>query len=176
MLLRQVIRFQPALLIVIASSCDSLGPDDVLRDQSASIQTAELHYTMEDDGVSHRLLVPTTYINRTGRTVYERWCSRVLEKKVGNSWQVAFSPVCPSIAVEPTAYEPDTPHPIDFSVLAAYAPNSGPRFELSPIPGIYRFRVDLYATRLPSPSGPAGVADILPLADRITNAFWLDIP
>jgi len=48
------------LAALAALACGSFGPEDVVRDESAPIQTAELCYRLADDGTgTYHLLIPS---------------------------------------------------------------------------------------------------------------------
>ena len=166
------------LAVLLAPSCgrEPLGPEDVLPQPDAPFQTSALQYTLADDGYAYHIIIPTSYLNRSSTTVYAWPCGWALDKKTGSSWSVAFTPVCPSIGVPPKSYAPGVPYVVDFSVSGAYAPNTFPRFANTPTPGVYRFRVELYARANYSFGGIPTLEDPLSLAGRISNEFWLGLP
>ena len=165
-----------AALLLTGNCTDALGPEDVHPQPDAPFQTSSLQYTLADNGSEHHIIVSTTYVNRSATTVYEGWCTRVLEKKTGKSWTVAFAPSCPTVGVAPNAYTPGTPYQVDFSVAGAYVPNTYPRFLIEPIPGVYRFRIGLYARAIPTSTGLPTLTDPLSVAERVSNEFWLGLP
>lgn len=166
-----------ALLLLLAGCADSLGPEDVPSQPDAPLQTSALSYTLEDDGTVYHTIVPATYVNRTSAPVYEGWCTRVLERKAGKAWVTALAIPCPSVFTSPPpTYAPGVSYQISFSVWAAHEPNTAPNFADGPIPGIYRYRIGLYATATPSFSGLTDLSNLLPLSARITNEFWIALP
>lgn len=164
-------------LILASGACaEVLGPEDVRPQPDTPFQTNTLQYTMADNAGSYYLVIPVTYVNRSAGIVYANRCDWVLEKRTGGTWTVTYAPICPAVGVPPLAYAPSTPHLIDFSLITAYAPNTAPRFTLSPIPGIYRFRIGLFARAIPTSGGMATLEDPLPLPKRVSNELWLGLP
>lgn len=157
-----------ALASTLACS-DPFGPDSITPEPDAPVQTSTLQYTLLLDRGSYRLLIPFTYYNRTQRAVVYDSCRESLQKEVNGAWFDTFAPVCPGIALASLdTIPPGGEQPSVFSITACLETeeNCGSRFEITPIPGVYRIVLGLRFVG----------GDLLDGKDRVSNRFWLGLP
>lgn len=120
------------------------------------------------------LTVVATFTNRTADTVVLHPCfpgrpAVTLEKWVGGEWRSAFDQACPDIVVTnaprlaPGERQTDTAW-----IFASLRPDSGPRFELGSVPGLYRL---VYSGAHRSWRAPGSLGPLLPKDLRVSNPF-----
>ena len=161
---------------VLIVSCSTLGPEDLVRDPSAPVQTHLLEYRLADNGIgNYELTIPWAYTNSGSTPVYYHPCSSRLEKKVDERWRRAFQTSCPLAGSLVDTIPSGAQFAGSFSIHACYVKNCEPRFSVTPIPGTYRVIPGFYA-RIELQSGSYIPRDSLSVADRRSNDLWLYLP
>ncbi len=149
-----------------------------------AVQNASDGTLVTDSTVYHLRISPDlysadiafTYHNRTAAQQYLPWCGEIgLEKWTENGWRAAVYYACPAIGgVPPDTIAALTVHRDTFQLRSWSRPRTYPRFEVAPIPGVYRLRYRVYRTAL----GPAteNLADPVPLPQAVSNPFEIRVP
>jgi hypothetical protein len=138
----------------------------------ATLATDAAEYTVRLDVGMYRTTIGYTYTNRSGDAVSAVHCQTppppVLEKKVGEAWVRAYSPVmlmCLSIPHFQIAAGATYRGRLDFAA-APRGRNMAPELEVESIPGTYRLRWPLRAGSDPE-------ARDAPTVEAISNEFQL---
>lgn len=120
------------------------------------------------------LVVIATYRNDSPAPVFVGYCGGRpplfhLEKRVGDSWILAYRPVCNALGhEEPFRVEPGGSYTDTIIADHLEPPIEGPRFRVDSIPGQYRLVYELYSTWT-----PPGRGELLPLETRTSNEFLI---
>lgn len=170
------------LTLTVACSSWSTATDE-RTSRSAGLQGPMFQ---TDSGAYHLVVTPTaterlvrigaSFTNTTGATVYMMPCGNSalmrLEKRVSDGWQVAYQPVCTLEARSPIKVPPGATYRDTATVLDNLAPNTLPKFMVSPIEGTYRAVYAGFSSWDPSRvGGPPGE----PLQDGVSmsNEFTI---
>jgi hypothetical protein len=142
------------------------------------IQTDRPSYVVRDSNGLASLTIQMTYTNTTGHRVYIPTCRGPqpprLQKKVGDSWVVAFSPNILACEASPIAVSAGDSYPYTFRILAGMPGSSYvPRFAVSEIPGTYRVLWEIVSDVVGNPSHPEATRNPLPLDQEVSNTFQL---
>ncbi len=159
--------------ITLFQACRSLGPEDVIRDSTAPVQTTELTFQLGDDGTAYVLEIPWHLANVRSQSIFHDECGSRLEKKRGGSWVFAYAFPCPLSGIDTVT--PGAMFVGTFRIHACHLQNCSPRLEVETIPGIYRIVVGLYGSATVV-AGSVILADSLATNARRSNAFWLSPP
>jgi hypothetical protein len=158
-----------AAIVAATGDCRPLPAPD---QQRATLATDSTEYTVRFESGWYRTVIGYTYTNGTGDAVSATHCHTppppALEKRVGEEWVRAYSPVqllclsIPHFRIAAGATYRGTLH------FAAAPPgrNMGPVLEVESIPGTYRLRWALRAGSDPEAPGAAVV-------EAISNEFRL---
>jgi hypothetical protein len=119
-----------------------------------------------------------TYTNNTGKRVYIPTCRGPqpprLQKEVGDSWVVAFSPNILACESAPIQVDPGDSYPYTFRILAGMPGSSfAPRWAVSEVPGTYRVLWEIVTDVIGNPSRPEATRNPLPVEQSISNTFRL---
>jgi len=158
---------------LLAAGCDT-GAGPTLTGGPAPIRTDAAEYRLRPSGVGLEVDIPYVYTNRTGWTVYLENCQRGfalwLDRKVGDEWRRAWSPVQLLCLSEPIVIRNGTTFVDTLHVWGALpGHDTGPAFETDDPSGVYRivwgsaysfYADDAYSSQLP-------------LDARISNEFLL---
>ncbi len=162
------------ILALLVACRNDLGPEDVRPDPAAPIQTSGSAYTLVDNGLGdYEQTIPWTFTNTSPSVIFVYQCFGRLEKQQGSAWVVAYRVICPQSATS-------NPVPAGGSftgrldVIACRVPNCLPRFEVDPIPGVYRLVVGLFSSV--TAQGAPIVKDSLAVELRRSNPVWLAVP
>ena len=128
------------------------------------LETDSGAYTMVDNGLGFEAHIPYRFTNRTFGDVYLANCrgafSLALERRVGRTWKVAWSPAGPLCASPPIVIHRDATFADTLRVFGARpSTNFHPQFDSDDPRGTYRI---------------VWYVDI-PLAARTSNAFALEL-
>ena len=142
------------------------------------IQTDRTSYVVRDTNGLASLTIRMTYTNNTGHRVYIPTCRGPqpprLQKKVGDSWAVAFSPNILACEDSPITVSPGDSYPYTFRILAGMpGSNYAPRFAVSEIPGTYRVLWEIVTDVVGSPVRPEATRNPLPVDQEVSNTFQL---
>jgi hypothetical protein len=142
------------------------------------IQTDRTSYVVRDSGGLSSLTIQMTYTNNTGQRVYIPTCRGPqpprLQKKIGDSWVVAFSPNILACENTPITVGPGDSYPYTFRILAGLPGSSyAPRWAVSEIPGTYRVLWEIVTDVVGSPVRPVATRNPLPVDQMISNSFQL---
>jgi len=167
-------RLAPLVTAVFScvSSTGRLPPS--LGEAAVSVERDVYRVARTRNGDILELTIVATFTNRTADTVVLHPCSLgrpavTLEKWVGGEWRSAFDQVCPDILVTnaprlaPGERRTDTAW-----IFASLRPDSGPRFELGSVPGLYRV---VYSGAHRSWRAPRSLGPLLPKDLRVSNPF-----
>jgi hypothetical protein len=156
--------------VVVVSDCRPLPAPD--RQTQATLATDSREYAVRFETGMYRATIGYTYTNRSGDAVSATHCHTppppVLEKKVGEEWVRAYSPVqlmCLSIPHFRIAAGATYRGTLDFAA-APPGRNMAPVLEVESIPGTYRLRWALRAGEDPEARGA-------PVVEAISNEFRL---
>ncbi len=145
------------------------------RDVSAAIQTDALNYDLRETGPDGELgaSIITTFTNPIAGPVYVKRCGLepplfFLEKRVTGEWALAYSTDCPAFRVDPLVVGAGETYTDTIRIWNCRGASCYPRFEVDPIPGDYRFVLDILEQW---DGGPGGVS--LPKDQRVSNPFRL---
>lgn len=175
-------RIRVAGLVVVGvatvAGCGSVGPLELDRDGEPLLRTDRTSYTLRptDRGVEFSL--PFTFVNRTGGRVYLVNChgayAHRLEKAAGNEWIGAWSPVLPLCLSPPIVIETGDTFADTLHIFGGDpSENVAPEFRVEEIDGLYRL---VWSARSSYDPDAQGFGELLPLEQRISNAFELEDP
>jgi hypothetical protein len=159
-----------AAVVATAGDCrTSLAPE---RQAQATLATDSAEYTVRFEHGMYRATIGYTYTNRSDDAVSATHCHTppppMLEKKVGEEWVRAYSPVmlmCLSIPHFRIAAGATYRSALHF-VAAPPRRNMAPVLEVESVPGTYRLRWALRAGSDPE-------ARSAPVVEAISNEFRL---
>src|SRR5689334_12716142 len=143
-----------------------------------AIQTDRTSYVVRDSGGLSSLTIQMTYTNNTGQRVYIPTCRGPqpprLQKKVGDSWVMAYTPNVLGCEGAPIVVAPGESYPYTFRVLAGMPGSSFvPRFAVSEVPGTYRVLWEIVTEVVGNPNRPEATRNPLPVDQMISNSFQL---
>ncbi len=150
------------------------------EDDDAPIATDKERYTPEDFGDYVRYTIKATYTNPTEKSVYLAPCGFEppdyrLQRFTDNAWQASdYATVCAGVGGVPaTEIQPDESFTVTLTLDAFRSANVFPQLGIDLVPGVHRFNFSIVAS-----VDDAGVADndLLPLEQRVSNAFELEAP
>jgi hypothetical protein len=159
-----------AAILTAASRCRPATPPE--SQARVTLATDSSQYTVRLVDGMYRAAIGYVYNNRSGDAVSATHCRTppppVLEKKVGEQWVRAYSPImlmCLSIPHFRIARGATYRGTLDFAA-APRGRNMAPTLEVESIPGIYRLRWALRAGEDPE-------ARDAPVVEAISNEFRL---
>jgi hypothetical protein len=142
------------------------------------IRTDRTSYTVRDTNGLASLTIQMIYTNNTGKPVYIPTCRGPqpprLQKQVGDTWVVAFSPNILACESAPIEVAPGDSYPYTFRVLAGMpGSNYAPRWASSEIPGTYRVLWEIVTDVVGNSVRPTATRNPLPVDQEISNTFKL---
>jgi hypothetical protein len=142
------------------------------------IQTDRTSYVVRDSAGLASLTIHMTYTNNTKQRVYIPTCRGPqpprLQKKVDDTWVVAFAPNILACESAPIAVDPGDTYPYTFRVLAGMpGSNYVPRWTVSEIPGTYRVLWEIVTDVVGNPVRPVATRNPLQVDQMISNTFEL---
>jgi len=165
--------------LALSVGCSSWSSPPDHQEDSAVLegpmfQTDSATYHLTITPTARRLRITASFTNTGASPVYLVLCGSSalvrLEKHAGDGWQVAYEPLCSMDAAAPIEVRPGTTYRDSATVLDMIAPNSDPKFMVSPIEGTYRAIYSGFSSWNPSSSeGPPG--EVLPEDVRRSNEF-----
>ena len=158
-------------IVVVAGDCHpSLAPE---RQARATLATDSAEYTVRFEHGMYRATIGYTYTNHSGDAVSATHCHTppppVLEKRVGEGWVRAYSPVmlmCLSFPHFRIAAGATYRGTLQFAAAPPGTRNVAPVLEVESIPGTYRLRWALRAGSDPEARGAL-------IVEAISNEFRL---
>jgi hypothetical protein len=178
---RQILSVLIVLLTVTLGACRQETVVPALPiDDDAPIRTDNERYTPEDFGDYVRYTLETTYTNTTGRGVYLIPCGfdpplYGLERFDGETWRASgYSLACPAVPAPTVEVSPGESFSATLDLSAFRSPNAFPQLGTYLVPGVHRL-VFLISSE-PSEEGLRDQDDLLPLEQRVSNAFELEAP
>ena len=121
--------------------------------------------------------IVSTFTNRTADTVYLHPCGRVqpsftFERWDSGGWRPTYGQVCPAILIlDPPRVAPGGSRTDTVHVRASLDPNTMPRFQVTPVSGMYRL---VYAQAYGSWRVNQGPGELLPLDRRVSAPFRIE--
>ena len=169
------IRLIAASASLAALGCASLNAGSA---KGPPIQTDRSSYVVQDSAGLAGLTIQMTYTNNTGQRVYIPTCRGPqpprLQKKVGDSWVMAYTPNVLGCEGAPIVVAPGESYPYTFRVLAGMPGSSFvPRFAVSEVPGTYRVLWEIVTEVVGNPNRPEATRNPLPVDQMISNSFQL---
>jgi hypothetical protein len=152
--------------------------DRAPRTEMPALRTDAFAYTLHASAGGVEGKIAFTFTNPARHAVHIVHCNRVmslhLEKRVGNAWVTAWTPVVPMCLSEPIVLQPGQVYHDTVHVFGGYpASNFYPKFTVADVPGEYRLVWDAVLKSF-NPRG-ASFGEPLPLAQRTSNAFTLAV-
>jgi len=154
------------------------------EDNDAPITTDAVRYSAEafgDDSVLYT--VKATYTNTTHASVYLAPCGYEpsvygLERFEGGDWRrTALGPPCPAVGGVPdTEVKPGESSTATLTIYGSRLPDTFPEFGIDLLPGVHRLVFVITSTRREGDADVVGEDDLLPLEQRVSNAFELKAP
>jgi len=169
------IRFLVAIGSLATTACAAATAGSA---KGPPIQTDRPSYVVRDSNGLASLTIQMTYTNNTGHRVYIPTCRGPqpprLQKKVGETWVVAFSPNILACETSPITVSPGDSYPYTFRIIAGMPGSSYvPRFAVSEIPGTYRVLWEIVSDVVGNPARPEATRNPLPVDQEVSNTFQL---
>ena len=161
-------------VVLLLWGCE--GPPTPVRDPAPPLQTDTLAYPLVRDQVGYRAVIPFTYRNETGDSVFLANCGGDvrpgLEVLRDGRWYEAWAPYTEACTSAPVVIPPGGGYGDTLRVFGA-PPGSNvlPTFVFPEVEGVYRL-VWIHAYRVYDADQPEQ-GERLPLDQRVSNAFAL---
>lgn len=166
------------LYFLVLVSCNAIPTDNFSAVEGGLLQTDSEIYKAEifqngRDGV--RFDIPYTVTNTTGEAVYMIGCKRpaapVLQKKSGEEWVTAYSPIEQLCLSPPFILEPGEQHRDTLQVYGVFpGQNAAPEF-LTDVEGKYRLEKRIYSDPETFENSEDWSENLLSRDLRISNTF-----
>lgn len=166
-------RLCACLLAPLALACGL--PLDPERETDRPLQTDRLTYTLETVDLGLEVLIPFTYTNRTGDTVFVVNCNGnappSLEKHESGDWVPAWGAVVDLCLSPPIVIAPGEAYTDTLEVFGGFPDSDAhPQFTVDDVEGVYRL---LWRPLHDYDPDRQGFGEPVPLDDRISNRFRL---
>lgn len=149
--------------LAIASCNDATAPGDILSGLSIRTGAETIHFV--PFGGANRITVPVTVTNHSNKTLNLAYCGEVLERLDLGGWTLVYAPFC--LANVQTLPPIPVGTSLTFDFHAADGSGPEPNFRFTDSPNVYRVNLSLYVVE-------DGQAELLPVAARVTNSFYVE--
>lgn len=154
------------------------------EDEDAPIVTDAVRYTPQVSADAVTYTVEATYTNNTNATVYLSPCGYEppvfgLERLEGGSWnhRTVIGGLCPGVGGVPdTELKPGESFTTTLDISASIPSPATPLFGVDLLPGVHRLRFVVANTESNGDADVVEGDELLPLEQRVSNAFELRAP